>query len=69
MDFEDPARIDPPCIAICSFFPETRVCRGCFRTREEIWHWKSFNRAQHKDILRKTEIRKSDYLKGEAFSV
>jgi uncharacterized protein len=32
-------RISSPCIRVCLLDPETGLCEGCGRTREEIGRW------------------------------
>lgn len=63
------AKADSPCIAVCSYLPDSKVCRGCFRSIEEIWNWPRLADNARRDILRKTKKRKSDYLVGAKFSV
>jgi len=33
------ARISSPCVRVCILDPETGLCEGCGRTREEIGRW------------------------------
>jgi predicted Fe-S protein YdhL (DUF1289 family) len=33
------SRISSPCIRVCLLDPETGLCEGCGRTREEIARW------------------------------
>lgn len=33
------SRASSPCIRVCILDPETGLCEGCGRTREEIGHW------------------------------
>lgn len=32
-------RVSSPCIRVCLIDPETGLCEGCGRTREEIARW------------------------------
>ncbi|KLK92688.1 DUF1289 domain-containing protein [Microvirga sp. KLBC 81] len=32
-------RASSPCIRVCTLDPETGLCEGCGRTREEIGRW------------------------------
>jgi uncharacterized protein len=34
-----PTRASTPCIRVCTLDPETGLCEGCGRTREEIGTW------------------------------
>jgi uncharacterized protein len=36
---EPMSRISTPCIRVCTLDPETGLCEGCGRTREEIGTW------------------------------
>lgn len=60
---------DSPCIAVCAYLSETKVCRGCFRRIEEIWNWRSFTEPERRDVLKKCKRRKAEYLSGAEFSV
>ena len=33
------SRASSPCIRVCTLDPETGLCEGCGRTREEIGRW------------------------------
>ncbi|AWM87722.1 DUF1289 domain-containing protein [Microvirga sp. 17 mud 1-3] len=33
------SRVSSPCIRVCTLDPETGLCEGCGRTRDEIGHW------------------------------
>ena len=33
------SRASSPCIRVCTLDPETGLCEGCGRTREEIGSW------------------------------
>ena len=33
------ARVSSPCIRVCLLDPETGLCEGCGRTRDEIASW------------------------------
>ena len=33
------ARLSTPCVKVCLIDPETGLCEGCGRTREEIARW------------------------------
>jgi predicted Fe-S protein YdhL (DUF1289 family) len=35
-----------PCTGVCALDPETGLCRGCFRTIEEIARWSVMSRAE-----------------------
>jgi len=62
-------KADSPCIAVCSYLPDSKVCRGCFRSIEEIWKWPSLSTRDRREVLKKTKKRKTEYMKGAEFSV
>ncbi|WP_363182315.1 DUF1289 domain-containing protein [uncultured Lamprocystis sp.] len=33
--------VESPCISVCQMDPACGLCRGCFRTRDEIADWSS----------------------------
>jgi predicted Fe-S protein YdhL (DUF1289 family) len=40
-----------PCVGICLMDPETKTCRGCLRTIDEIAGWYEASTMQKRDIL------------------
>ncbi|MGF1764394.1 DUF1289 domain-containing protein [Aliivibrio kagoshimensis] len=48
--------IDSPCIRNCCL-NEVDVCLGCFRTLEEITHWKESDDAMKRKILDNAKTR------------
>ena len=62
-------KADSPCIAVCAYLPDSKVCRGCFRRIEEIWDWRSLDANERRDVLKKARRRKDEYLAGGGFSV
>ena len=40
-----------PCINVCQMDPASGLCRGCFRTLEEITVWSRIDDARRRDIL------------------
>lgn len=62
-------KADSPCIAVCDYLPDSKVCRGCFRRIEEIWDWRSLDESARRAVLKKTKLRKTEYLAGREFSV
>jgi predicted Fe-S protein YdhL (DUF1289 family) len=47
-----------PCISVCTL-DERRVCRGCFRTVEEISGWLRLSGQQRLLVLRNAEARRA----------
>ncbi len=47
----DSSQIESPCRKICKLDPESRMCIGCKRTRQEIAQWLFFTAAQRRAIM------------------
>ncbi len=45
------SRISSPCIRVCTLDPETGLCEGCGRTREEIGKWYRMTEKERKRIM------------------
>ena len=48
-----------PCINICSL-DEQGVCRGCYRSLEEIAQWSTMSPARQFEVLRQSEQRRRE---------
>jgi predicted Fe-S protein YdhL (DUF1289 family) len=44
-------RASTPCIRVCLLDPETGLCEGCGRTREEIGRWMRFSEEERLRIM------------------
>jgi predicted Fe-S protein YdhL (DUF1289 family) len=42
-----------PCQQICKINPNTEICTGCGRTREEITLWTSYTEAERLAVLQR----------------
>ena len=42
-----------PCISICQVEKETRICKGCGRSIEEIRMWSRYTDIERMDIMRR----------------
>jgi hypothetical protein len=51
------ARISTPCVRVCLLDPETGLCEGCGRTREEIERWVRFSEEERLAIMAGLEER------------
>jgi uncharacterized protein len=56
--------ISSPCIRVCILDPETGLCEGCGRTREEIARWYGLTEEERLAIMAGLEARMR-----EAFAV
>jgi len=43
--------LDSPCIGVCTIVPATGLCRGCWRTIEEIANWRTMDRTERGRVL------------------
>jgi len=43
--------VESPCISICILNEKTKLCEGCFRTREEIAGWATADAEERRQIL------------------
>ncbi len=50
-----------PCNKHCIMDPITQLCKGCFRTIDEIVQWIHCSEVIKNDILHKVETRKSSF--------
>jgi predicted Fe-S protein YdhL (DUF1289 family) len=57
LDESPMATISTPCIRVCLIDPETGLCEGCGRTREEVAHWLRFSEHERLRIMAGLEER------------
>jgi hypothetical protein len=50
--------VPSPCTAVCAIEPGTGLCRGCFRTLDEIAHWAELPDADKRVVLRRLAERR-----------
>jgi len=48
-----------PCLGICLMDPQTRMCRGCLRTIDEIRDWYDASAADKRAILVRLAARRA----------
>jgi predicted Fe-S protein YdhL (DUF1289 family) len=51
------ARLSSPCLRVCSIDPETGLCEGCGRTREEVLLWGRMTEEERVAIMAGLEER------------
>lgn len=44
-------RVSSPCIRVCTLDPETGLCEGCGRTRDEIASWYRIPEEERQRIM------------------
>jgi len=52
--------IESPCISVCILNEETKLCEGCFRTREEIAGWATADAEERRRILESLKERQEE---------
>lgn len=52
--------VPSPCTDVCKMDPETDLCQGCHRTRDEIKRWKTMDDAERQRLMKELPHRKSD---------
>lgn len=51
--------VESPCVEVCQLRKGEKVCRGCYRTLDEIARWGKISPAQRRIIMNELLIRKS----------
>ena len=46
-----------PCVKVCVMDPERGLCRGCYRTLDEIARWASMSDAEREKIMKELNLR------------
>ncbi len=52
-----------PCIGVCYLDPASRLCRGCYRTVDEIAAWSAYSPEERKAVLK--ELRQRQRATGQ----
>lgn len=55
-----------PCINLCQMDPASGLCRGCFRTLDEITAWARSDDARQAEILSAVATRRELAARGKA---
>ena len=53
--------IRSPCVDVCQMNPITGLCRGCFRTLDEIAGWLDFSASEKLEVLKRLDERRPDH--------
>ncbi len=43
--------IESPCTSVCEIDPKSGLCKGCSRTKEEIFGWLRYSDTDKKQVL------------------
>ena len=54
-----PQYVPSPCVQVCALDPATGLCRGCYRTLDEIADWVEYTAPEKLAVLDRVEERKS----------
>ena len=49
-----------PCVSVCEIDPETRYCRGCLRTSQEIAEWRDLDHGARLSLLDRLRDRREE---------
>ncbi|HTS90839.1 MAG TPA: DUF1289 domain-containing protein [Stellaceae bacterium] len=55
-----------PCASVCALDPATGLCRGCFRTIDEIARWTTLSAEEKRRVLAAVEERRARLQGGHA---
>jgi len=50
--------VQSPCNDVCKISPDSGLCQGCLRTKQEIMLWKDASDGQKRAILNRLKSRK-----------
>lgn len=56
--------IDSPCIKVCVIHPDSGLCIGCYRNREEVTMWSRFTPEVRTELMKELPNR-SGLVKGK----
>lgn len=54
------SKVPSPCVKVCVMDPGGELCRGCFRSLEEIACWTSYTEAEKAEVWRRIARRRDD---------
>ena len=52
--------MNSPCVKVCVMDPERDLCRGCYRTLDEIARWGTMSDAERQGVMNLLSARKLD---------
>lgn len=55
-----PRHVPSPCVKVCVLDPDTRMCRGCHRTIEEIGEWSEYTAQEKLAVLERLAQRRKE---------
>lgn len=51
--------VPSPCISVCTIDEDSGLCRGCYRTLEEVSGWPKFSDETKEEVLKRLDERKA----------
>jgi len=55
-----PRHVPSPCVKICVLDPRTRMCRGCYRTIDEVAEWVEYTPEEKLAVLERVAQRRKE---------
>ena len=55
-----PRHVPSPCVKICVLDPDTRMCRGCCRSIDEVAEWVEYSPEEKLAVLERIAQRKKE---------
>jgi len=55
-----PRHVPSPCVKICVLDPASGMCRGCYRTIEEVAQWVEYTTEEKLGVLERVAQRKKE---------
>ncbi len=55
-----PRHVPSPCVKICVLDPDTRMCRGCFRSIDEVAEWVEYSPEEKLAVLERIAQRRKE---------
>ncbi len=55
-----PTHVPSPCVKICVLDPDTRMCRGCYRTVDEVAQWVEYTAEEKLAVLERVAQRRKE---------
>ncbi len=53
-------QVASPCISVCKIPPDSELCQGCWRTRDEIKNWKNTSDPERLELLKLLHQRREE---------
>ena len=59
------AAVQSPCVSLCILDEEHGLCRGCFRTLDEIGAWSLYTAQERQRIMAALDARRERYQQAQ----